>query len=92
MLILLGYLFSILAHLAGSAWGLAPPGKWDAFNIAPRAKTVYPTAIHSTDGSVMGAELLVGNKGAATLAGGGSWIALDFGLEVRNHSSYFLFV
>lgn len=63
----------ILAHLAGSVWGLASrpvvalPGKWGAFNIAPLTKTVYPAAIHFTSGAVTGAELLVGDKDAAAL-------------------------
>ncbi|KJA26502.1 glycoside hydrolase family 78 protein [Hypholoma sublateritium FD-334 SS-4] len=84
MLFLLGYcwyLCLVLAHLSGAAWGLAPAGKWDTFNIAPRTKTVYPAAIHSTSGVVTGAELLVGKKGAAALASG-SWVTLDFGVEV----------
>ncbi|KAF9477417.1 Six-hairpin glycosidase [Pholiota conissans] len=70
----------------GFAFGVisasAPKGKWDSFNFAPSSKTVYPTAIHSTNGSVKNADLLVNNKGAATLSGNGSWLALDFGGEV----------
>ncbi|KAF8963232.1 Six-hairpin glycosidase [Flammula alnicola] len=61
---------------------MAPRGKWDSFNYAPTSKTVYPASIHSTSGSVRDASLLVKNKGRATLSGNGSWVALDFGIEV----------
>ncbi|KZV84660.1 glycoside hydrolase family 78 protein [Exidia glandulosa HHB12029] len=60
----------------------APAGPWDAFNFAPASKTVWPTAVFHTEGSVTGADDLPGNKGAATLVGNGAWLALDFGLEV----------
>ncbi|KAH9476632.1 hypothetical protein JR316_0010545 [Psilocybe cubensis] len=60
----------------------APSGPWDAFNLAPESKTVYPAAIHSSHGSVKNSNLLVKNKGKASLSTNGSWIALDFGIEV----------
>ncbi|KAF5329398.1 hypothetical protein D9619_009233 [Psilocybe cf. subviscida] len=67
---------------AGTAVGTAPKGPWDAFNLAPRSKTVYPTAIHSSNGHVTNANLLAQNKGSATLSGNQAWVALDFGVEV----------
>lgn len=63
--------------------GRAPPGAWDAFNYAPTSKTVYPAAIHSVSGSVQNAQRLVHNGGSATITGQGSWVALDYGIEVR---------
>ncbi|KAF7321961.1 Six-hairpin glycosidase [Mycena kentingensis (nom. inval.)] len=66
----------------GASSGVAPPGPWDAFNFAPASKTVYPAGIHSTVGTVTGAEKLVNNAGSATLSGNGSWVTLDFGVEV----------
>lgn len=77
---IIGLTFSI-----GIVSGTTPKGKWDTFNLAPSSKTVYPTAIHSTNGSITTADLLVNNKGAATLSGDGSWVALDFGVEVSFH-------
>lgn len=59
----------------------APAGPWDAFNFAPKSRTVYPTAVKVAHGEVRNANALVA-KGAATLSGNGSWIALDFGVEV----------
>ncbi|KAL1938359.1 hypothetical protein VTO73DRAFT_11810 [Trametes versicolor] len=59
----------------------APAGPWDSFNFAPKSRTVYPTAVKVTHGGVRNANALVA-KGAATLSGNGSWIALDFGVEV----------
>ncbi|KAJ7118101.1 glycoside hydrolase family 78 protein [Mycena epipterygia] len=70
------------SFLARSALGLAPPGPWDAFNFAPKSKTVYPSAIRETEGTVTNSQRLVNNAGSATLTGQGSWIALDFGVEV----------
>ncbi|KAF5378587.1 hypothetical protein D9615_007106 [Tricholomella constricta] len=72
----------LLLLSAISAWGRAPPGPWDAFNYAPKSKTVYPTAIHSFQGSVKDPQLLVLNAGSATITTRGSWIALDYGVEV----------
>lgn len=65
------------------AVGLAPQGRWDNFNFAPKSKTVYPAAIHSSEGSLQNAQQLVENKGSAILTGQGSWVALDYGMEVR---------
>lgn len=63
----------------------APAGPWDAFNYAPESKTVYPSAVRQVEGSVDGAENLVGGAqgGSATLEGEGSYVVLDFGKEVR---------
>ncbi|KAK0200591.1 Six-hairpin glycosidase [Desarmillaria ectypa] len=60
---------------------LAPGGPWDAFNYAPKSKTVYPRDIYKIAGSVPGARNLVGNSGSATLSPN-SWFTLDFGIEV----------
>ncbi|KAJ6603318.1 glycoside hydrolase family 78 protein [Mycena vulgaris] len=71
-----------LLLLARLTFGLAPSGPWDAFNYAPKSKTVYPAAIREIEGTVTNSELLVNNAGSATLSGQGTWIALDFGVEV----------
>ncbi|GLB45730.1 putative bacterial alpha-L-rhamnosidase 6 hairpin glycosidase domain [Lyophyllum shimeji] len=63
-------------------WGRAPAGPWDAFNYAPKSKTVYPSAIHSFQGPVKNSQHLVHNAGGATISTRGSWVALDFGVEV----------
>ncbi|KAJ7033596.1 Six-hairpin glycosidase [Mycena alexandri] len=68
--------------VAGQALGLAPPGPWDAFNFAPKSKTVYPAAIRETEGTVTNSKNLVNNAGSATLAGKGSYVTLDYGVEV----------
>ncbi|KAJ7881488.1 glycoside hydrolase family 78 protein [Mycena olivaceomarginata] len=68
--------------LAPVALGLAPSGPWDAFNYAPKSKTVYPAAIREVEGTVTDSERLVNNAGSATLSGQGSWVTLDFGVEV----------
>ncbi|RPD76861.1 Six-hairpin glycosidase [Lentinus tigrinus ALCF2SS1-7] len=59
----------------------APAGPWDAFNYAPKSRTVSPTAIRQSTGTVHNAHGLV-SKGSATIVGSGSWVALDFGIEV----------
>ncbi|KAG6847181.1 hypothetical protein H0H93_009635, partial [Arthromyces matolae] len=82
---LLLLLFSVPALISlspSSAAARAPSGPWDSFNYAPKSKTVYPKAIHSTNGTVINSELLVDNSGSATIIGSGSWVALDFGIEV----------
>ncbi|CAA7264018.1 unnamed protein product [Cyclocybe aegerita] len=75
-------LVSVFMSLASSCSALAPSGAWDRFNLAPASRTVYPTAIHSMNGTVKEANLLIDNKGKATFIGIGSWVALDFGIEV----------
>ncbi len=62
---------------------VAPGGPWDRFNYAPESKTIYPQDVYKIVGSVSGGSKLVGNIGSATLSPK-SWIALDFGIEVRN--------
>ena len=59
----------------------APSGPWDAFNFAPASRTAYPQAVREVHGNVTGASDLLFN-GSITLSGDGSYITLDFGLEV----------
>ncbi|KAJ7733701.1 Six-hairpin glycosidase [Mycena metata] len=73
------FCFSVAAPALGQ---LAPAGPWDAFNFAPKSKTVYPAAIRETDGAVTNSQNLVNNAGSATLAGMGSYVTLDYGVEV----------
>lgn len=63
---------------------LAPDGDWNKFNIAPASKTLWPTAVKQTNGTVLSASNLIGNKSTTAFAtlSGGSWVALDFGKEV----------
>jgi hypothetical protein len=75
--------FLYLSSFAPAALGLAPSGPWDAFNYAPKSKTVYPAAIREMEGTVTNSDRLVDNAGSATLSGQGSWVTLDFGVEVR---------
>ncbi|KAK7030184.1 hypothetical protein R3P38DRAFT_3514362 [Favolaschia claudopus] len=46
------------------------------------SKTVYPAAIREVEGTVTNSALLVDNLGSATLEAEGSWVALDFEVEV----------
>lgn len=62
---------------------LAPPGDWDRFNFAPSSRVVTPTAVHSSDGQIMNPSGLIGAHGNTTFSSSGSWLALDFGVEVR---------
>ncbi|EIN05763.1 Six-hairpin glycosidase [Punctularia strigosozonata HHB-11173 SS5] len=73
-----------LSAICAPALSLAPSGAWDKFNYAPDSKTVYPTAVHSSHGAVKNAKSLLktGRSGSLTTLGNGSWIALDFGIEV----------
>jgi hypothetical protein len=78
-------IFYAIFFLAYPVLGLAPKGPWDAFNYAPKSKTVYPAAIRQIEGFVQNPQRLVNNVGSAKLSGQGSWVALDFGVEVRIH-------
>ncbi|EJD39434.1 glycoside hydrolase family 78 protein [Auricularia subglabra TFB-10046 SS5] len=75
------HLLSICALLP-FALGSAPAGPWDSFNYAPTSKTVWPRAVFESHGHVTNAARLPNNKGSATLSGKGTWVALDFGVEV----------
>lgn len=75
------YLLFLLFYV-GFAGCLAPPGDWDRFNYAPSSRVVTPVAIHSSHGQITTPENLVGARGKATFASSGSWLALDFGIEV----------
>jgi hypothetical protein len=72
----------IACILASDTIGFAPSGPWDAFNLAPGSRTVYPTKINRTSGNVTNADALVANSGAITLSGNNSYVTLDFGKEV----------
>lgn len=61
----------------------APAGPWDAFNYAPKSRTVSPTSVKEVSGTVHNVQNLV-SEGSATIIGKGSWVALDFGIEVSN--------
>jgi hypothetical protein len=61
---------------------LAPSGPWDAFNFAPKTRTVYATSIRHVEPTVSGSENLLLTSGGATFDGQGSWVTLDFGKEV----------
>ncbi|KAF7372711.1 Six-hairpin glycosidase [Mycena sanguinolenta] len=74
--------FLWLSLLAPTALGLAPAGPWDAFNFAPKSKTVYPASIREQEGTVTNSQRLVNNAGSATLNGQGTYVTLDFGVEV----------
>jgi hypothetical protein len=60
----------------------APSGPWDAFNLAPTSRTVYPAEINRTSGNVSNAEGLITHNGTTTLSGNYSYVTLDFGKEV----------
>ncbi|KAJ7595645.1 Six-hairpin glycosidase [Mycena floridula] len=74
--------FPLAVSLLTVVAALAPPGPWDAFNYAPKSKTVYPAHIYHTQGNVVGAQNLLGTTGSATISGTNSWVTLDFGVEV----------
>ncbi|KAI1795457.1 Six-hairpin glycosidase [Ganoderma leucocontextum] len=59
----------------------APAGPWDAFNYAPKSRTVFPTSVKEVSGTARNVQNLV-SEGSATIVGKGSWVALDFGVEV----------
>ncbi|KAI0031995.1 Six-hairpin glycosidase [Vararia minispora EC-137] len=71
-----------LTFLPGVALALAPAGPWDAFNFAPASRTVYPAAVREVQGTVDNASGLINASAPATLSGNGSWVALDFGIEI----------
>ncbi|KAF8493309.1 Six-hairpin glycosidase [Gautieria morchelliformis] len=82
--------WSVLALISG-CFALAPSGPWDTFNIAPASKTLWPTAVKATHGSVLAPHnLVLGAKSNATAAilQGYSWVALDFGKEVGGHITF----
>ncbi|KAJ3575186.1 hypothetical protein NP233_g1257 [Leucocoprinus birnbaumii] len=71
----------LLSGIAGVVC-LAPPGDWDKFNYAPSSRTVTPVAIHSSNGQITNPSGLIKAQGKTTFSSSGSWLALDFGIEV----------
>lgn len=59
----------------------APAGPWDAFNFAPASRSAYPQAVREMHGNVSDASGFLSND-SVTLSGDGSYVTLDFGLEV----------
>ncbi|XP_006455643.1 hypothetical protein AGABI2DRAFT_210102 [Agaricus bisporus var. bisporus H97] len=75
------FLASLLFY-AGLGRCLAPSGEWDKFNFAPSSRIVTAVAIHSSHGQITNPENLVEARGKTTFSSSGSWLALDFGIEV----------
>ncbi|KAH8101215.1 Six-hairpin glycosidase [Cristinia sonorae] len=67
--------------------GSAPKGPWDKFNYAPD-RVVRPRSITKAVGSVRGEKNLVKSHGSATVSGKGSWVTVDFGIEVGGLISF----
>lgn len=80
---MLAWRCSLALLFAASGLCSAPSGPWDKFHYAPASRTVRPTGITKTVGSVKNAKNLVKPSGSATLTGNQSWVTLDFGIEVR---------
>lgn len=76
---------------SGAVAGSAPSGPWDSFNFAPNSRVVRPTALHEINGPVQHASNLLTSSGKATLTNG-TWVALDFGKEVRTNCLRIIFV
>jgi hypothetical protein len=72
---------------AAPAGHAAPSGPWDRFKLSPASRTVRPTAVHATTGSVGNAAYLVRKSGSASarLRGAGASVTLDFGQEVGGY-------
>ena len=75
------FLLCFAQRLVAAAFCMAPSGPWDAFNLSPKSKTVYPLSLHNVSGAISNAEGLVSN-GSATFSGSGSYVTLDFSQEV----------
>ncbi|EMD35216.1 glycoside hydrolase family 78 protein [Gelatoporia subvermispora B] len=76
------YLWSLLVFLCTvPVQSAAPNGPWDAFNYAPESRTVQPRTIRGIQGDVSNADALL-NEGTVTLSSNGSYLTVDFGLEV----------
>ena len=69
-----------LVVLAAPAQAAAPPGPWDAFNLAPASRTVRPVGVLKTGGDVTNAAGLT--NGGVTSLGPNGYVTLDFGKEV----------
>ncbi|KIK50530.1 glycoside hydrolase family 78 protein [Collybiopsis luxurians FD-317 M1] len=75
-------LSSLLIAGSGAA-AQAPAGPWDAFNFAPKTRTVYAASIRHAEPSVSGSGNLLEPNGSSTvLSEKGAWVTLDFGKEV----------
>lgn len=71
----------VVFTLAVAILGTAPAGPWDAFNLAPESRTVYPRAIYGFSGTAGDVHGLV-SGGSLTLPSNTSFITLDFGYEI----------
>uniref|UniRef100_A0A0W0EY35 Putative Six-hairpin glycosidase n=1 Tax=Moniliophthora roreri TaxID=221103 RepID=A0A0W0EY35_MONRR len=60
----------------------APAGPWDKFNFAPSSRIVHPVSVRHVEGTVRNADRLADTTDGVATFGEGSWVALDFGVEV----------
>src|ERR1700751_929470 len=68
-------LIGAVAAVVPSARAAAPPGPWDAYNLAPASRSVEPTGVYRSGGAVS-------TNGGVTSLGPGAYVTLDFGKEV----------
>jgi hypothetical protein len=61
--------------LTPPAVAAAPPGPWDAFNLAPASRTVEPAGVLKSGGEV-------NTSGGVTTLGTNAYVTFDFGKEV----------
>ncbi|MCO5997274.1 alpha-L-rhamnosidase-related protein [Actinoallomurus rhizosphaericola] len=63
---------------AAKAVGAHP---WDAYNLSPKTRTVRPTAIYKTNGTVTDPSAVLSGE-TTRISGNGSYLTLDFGKDV----------
>ncbi|KAK7046114.1 hypothetical protein VNI00_007117 [Paramarasmius palmivorus] len=76
------FLGPLLCLFPLAAFGRAPLGPWDSFNYSPNSRIVHPVSVRRVEGTVDSAGGLVDATGRVTTFDEGSWVALDFGVEV----------
>lgn len=64
--------------------GAVAAAKYEEYILAPTSRTLYPAKVHGSNGTISGAESLIGSSGGEAVFDGVAAVTYDF----VSHSSY----
>jgi hypothetical protein len=62
--------------------GVVTAAKYEEYILAPRSRTLYPAKVHGFNGSISGADTLIGSAGGDAILDGVSAVTYDFGKNI----------
>ena len=61
--------------------------KYSEYILAPKSRTIYPKSVHGSNGTVTGADSLIGSQTGSIVFQGKSSVTFDFGINIAGPAS-----